>query len=97
MHIVEKIAVDKAGRLSLTKVFEEIPEMVVPSFDTKTKKLFFLEVKNGNEPNYARKIDDRNRISLPKTLTEELGKEYYLCAESADEHFVFPCKYLFVG
>ena len=97
MHIVERITVDKMGRLSLAKVFAKAPKMAIPSFDTRTKRLFFFEVKDTDKSILARKVDDKNRICLPKTLIDELGKEFYLCAESADEHFVFPCKYLFIG
>lgn len=97
MHIAEKIVVDDTGRLLLTKVFDEVPEKVIPLFDTKTKRLFFSEVASDDDPKLARKVDNRNRVCLPKKLIEELGKEYYLCVESTNEHFVLPCKFLFIG
>ena len=97
MHIIEKITVDRAGRLSLTKVFGKMPEKVVPSFDTKTKKLLFKEVAEGDNPKMVRIVDSKNRVCLPKWMTEKLGTDYYVCAESANEHAVLPCKFVFVG
>ena len=97
MHILGKIEVDRTGRLMLTKIFREMPEEVVPSFDTKSKKLFFREKTEKDGPGIVRKIDGKNRVSLPREFLDDLGQEYYICAESADEHFVFPAKFLFIG
>lgn len=94
MHIIEKIRVDKYGRLLLTKVFEEVPRIVLISFDTKTKRLYFYEAKA--EEKNARRVDEKGRVCLPKWAIEKLGREYYVCMESPDEHCVLPSKFLFV-
>lgn len=97
MHIIEKVKVDGAGRLSLTKVFAEVPRKVVVSFEPKSKRLVFTEIPENDKTAVARKIDSKNRVSLPKWLLEELGEEYYICSESVGEHYVLPSKFLFIG
>ena len=97
MHIIGKSEVDRTGRLMLTKIFREMPERVVPSFDTKSKRLFFREVTEKDGPGVARKVDNKNRVSLPREFLDDFGQEYYICADSADEHFVLPTKFVFIG
>ena len=97
MQIIEKIKVDRTGRLLLAKVFKEPPKELVILFDAKSKKLFFREATNTNEQKIARKVDSKNRISLPRWVIEELGTEYYVFVESLDKHYVMPSKFLFVG
>lgn len=97
MHILGKIEVDRTGRLILTKIFREIPKEVVPLFDTKSKKLFFREATKKDSPGIVRKVDDKNRVCLPREFLDDLGQEYYICEESTEEHFVLPTKFLFVG
>ena len=97
MHIIEKVKVDGAGRLSLTKVFAKVPREVIVSFEPKSKKLVFTEIPENDNVAATRKIDSKNRVSLPKWLLEELGEEYYICSESVGEHYVLPSKFLFIG
>ena len=97
MHILGKIKVDRNGRLTLTKIFREMPEEIVPSCDAKSKKLFFREATRKDGPGIARKVDSKNRVSLPREFLNDLGQEYYICTESVDEHFVLPAKFLFIG
>ena len=97
MYIIEKIKVDKIGRLSLTKVFTKMPKKVVISFESRSKKLIFTEIPEDSKAAAARRIDSKNRVSLPKWLLEELGEEYYICSESVGEHYVLPSKFLFIG
>lgn len=95
--IVGKIEVDRVGRFMLTKIFDEMPERVVPSFDTGTKKLFFKEAAEDEDPRVARKVDSKKRVCLPRWVTDELGEEFFVFAESAKEHAVLPSKFVFMG
>lgn len=96
MHIIEKITVDSAGRLLLTKLFKQMPREVLVAFDTRSKRLLFKGATNDDDPKLTRKVDEKNRVCLPKWIIEELGSGFYVCEESLDEHFVLPCKFIFI-
>lgn len=84
MHILDEIKADSSGRISITKLFDEVPREVLVLFDTEEKALFFWESK-GDWPKVQRKVDSKGRVALPEWF-KKLGDEFYLVPESKEKH-----------
>ena len=92
MYIAEKIRTDRMGRIVIKKLFLELPEAVVVTFDTDTKELVFTMAEEGQNPSFKRRVDSKGRVSLPRWMIDELGELYILTIDSAERHSVLPEK-----
>ena len=93
MYIVEKMKVDRTGRIQISRLFEEIPEEVVPIFDTESRKLIFAVAEEGGSQLNKRKADSKGRVCLPRWMIDSLGEGFFLTTDSLEEHCLLPEKF----
>ena len=86
MYILDEIKVDSAGRVNVSKLFDEVPREVIILCDTKEKAIFFRECVQDDWLAVQRKVDSKNRITLPKWIRAKFGEVYYLVPDSKERH-----------
>ncbi|MBR3172610.1 hypothetical protein IKF21_01685 [Candidatus Saccharibacteria bacterium] len=93
MHVIDEIKADAAGRISIAKLFDEMPSEVLVLYDTEERAIFLRGDITGDWSVAQRKVDSKNRIVLPKWMRERLGDEYYLVSDSKERHYLLVKKF----
>jgi len=95
MQIIEEIEVDSSDRILITKLFDKnkMPKEVLVLYDTEEKAIFFRGDIQGEWSSVQRKVDSKNRVTLPKWIIEKLGREYYLVDDSKSRHHLLIKKF----
>ena len=69
MYILDRVKLDKQRRINITKFFDKpIPKTVGIAYDPDTKEII-IEPYSTNHNFILRKVDCKNRITLPSWMT----------------------------
>lgn len=96
MIIIGTVKADVAGRVSITKLFNTIPQKVLVTYDTDRKRVVVFnseEVKSKCRIADLRTPDEKGRVCFPKWILETLGEEYLVTDASIQGHFLIPKKH----
>ncbi|MBQ3353053.1 hypothetical protein IJG89_01735 [Candidatus Saccharibacteria bacterium] len=94
MYVIGKNKVDKAGRINIRRLFNELPDKIIVTADLKTGKIYFIDARRTDAPHgHIYSVDSKNRVQLPKWIIEDFGQEFYITPESLDDHSLLSKKF----
>ncbi len=92
MYIISVNDVDKSGRVNVSGLFgAEKVENVILAVDVGTEQIEVIPADKNPAFGIPQKIDDKNRLVLPKWLCKELGDCARIClVVDGDRRFLSP-------
>ena len=90
LYIIKELSLDKANRIILTRYFEgKIPKTVGIGYDP-IKKELIVQPYDESSGLTQYKVDDKNRISIPKWITQKCGRDFYIVADDTGKRSIIP-------
>ena len=83
LYIIKELSLDKADRLLITDYYKgKPPRDIGLAYDPVTKEIV---IKPYDETSglIHRKVDSKNRVSIPKWIIKKLGRNYYFTVDDA--------------
>ena len=81
LYIIKELSLDKAGRLLITDYYKGKPPKDVGLGYDPTRKEIVIRPYDESSGLIHRKVDSKNRVSIPKWIIKKLGRNYYFAVD----------------